>query len=100
MDIQELLSILNCKTMYCHQKFLPSFYHAGNGKELRSTVNHGLIPGGVSLKTGRQAVFFTLVNPIENQDGLGKAYAICHQQESRHTKILGNTFRIQYVGAI
>ena len=33
-------------------------------------VNHGLIPGGVSLKTGRQAVFFTVVNPMVNQDGL------------------------------
>ena len=39
---------------------LPEYiYHVGNEKELRSTVNHGLIPGGVSLKTGRQAVFFT-----------------------------------------
>ena len=25
---------------------------------------------GVSLKTGRRAVFFTVVNPIDNQDGL------------------------------
>ena len=35
-------------------------------------MNHGLIPGGVSLKTGRQAVFFTVVNPMDNQDGLGE----------------------------
>ena len=27
-------------------------------------------------------------------------YATCPKQESRHTKILGNTFRIQYFGAI
>ena len=40
--------------------FTENIYHVGNGKELRSIVNHGLIPGGVSLKTGRQAVFFTL----------------------------------------
>ena len=33
-------------------------------------MNHGLIPGGVSLKTGRQAVFFTVVNAMDNQDGL------------------------------
>ena len=33
-------------------------------------MNHGLIPGGVSLKTGRQAVFFTVVDPIDDQDGL------------------------------
>ena len=34
-------------------------------------MNHGLIPGGVSLRTGRQGVFFTVVNPMDNQDGLG-----------------------------
>ena len=28
--------------------FTEYIYHFGNGKELRSTVNHGLIPGGVS----------------------------------------------------
>ena len=33
-------------------------------------MNHGLIPGGVSLKTSRHAVFFTVVNPMDNQDGL------------------------------
>ena len=35
-------------------------------------MNHGLIPGGVRLRTGRQAVFFTFVNPMDNQDGLGE----------------------------
>ena len=35
-DIQEVQSILHCKTMYCYQKILPSFFHhVGNGKELR-----------------------------------------------------------------
>ena len=55
--------------------------HVGNGKELRSTVNHGLIPGGVSLKTGRQAVFFTEVNPMDNQDGLGET--LCDLSRAR-----------------
>ena len=41
--------------------FTEYIYHIGNGKDLRSIVKHGLIPGGVSLKTGRQAVFFTVV---------------------------------------
>ena len=50
--------------------FIECVYHVGNGKELRSIVNHGFIPGGVSLKTGRHAVFFTVVNPMDNQDGL------------------------------
>ena len=51
-DIQGVLSILH-------------------GKELRSIMNHGWIPGGVSPRTGRQ-VFFTFVNPMDNQDGLGE----------------------------
>ena len=38
----------------------------------RSMVNHGLIPGGASLRTGRQAVFFTTVNPMDNQHGFGE----------------------------
>ena len=37
-------------------------------------MNHGLIPGGVSLKTGRHAVFFTVVNPMDNQDGLEETF--------------------------
>ena len=52
--------------------FTEYFYHVGNGTELRSTVNHGLISGGVSLRTGRQVVFFTIVNPMDNQDGLAE----------------------------
>ena len=31
-----------------------------------------LIPGGVSLNTGRQAVFFTVVDLMDDQDGLGE----------------------------
>ena len=48
--------------------FTEYIYHVGSGKELRSTVIHGLIQGGVRLETGRQAVFFTVVNPMDNQD--------------------------------
>ena len=61
--------------------FTEFLYHVGNGKELRSIVNHGLIPGGVSLKTGRQAVFFSVVNPMDNQDGLGEA--LCDLSQAR-----------------
>ena len=52
--------------------FTECIYHVGNGKELRSVVTHGLIPGGVSLKTGRHAEFFTVVNPMDNPEGLGE----------------------------
>ena len=81
--------------------YTQKIYHVGNGKELRSTVNHGLIPGGVSLRTGRQAVFFTVVNPMDNQEDLGETPCdLSQKQESRHPEILGNTFRKQYFGAI
>ena len=66
--------------------FTECIYHVGNGKELKSIVNHGLIPGAVSLKTGRQSVFCTVVNPMDNRDGSGKPCA--HKQESRHAEYL------------
>ena len=68
-DTEEVQSILHCKTTYCYQKVLPSvLITSEKEKELRSKVNHGLISGGVSLRTVRQAVFFTIVIPIDNQD--------------------------------
>ena len=49
--------------------------------QLRSLVNHGLIPGGVSLRTGRRAVFFTVVNAMDDQDGLGET--VCDLSQAR-----------------
>ena len=80
--------------------FTEEIYHVGNGKELRSTVRHGLIPGGVSLKTGRQAVFFTVVNPMDNQDGFGKTLCDLSKARIAPYKIIGNAFKIEFFGAI
>ena len=44
-------------------------------------MNHGLIPGGVSLRTGRQAVFFTILNPMDDQDGIGET--LCDLSQTR-----------------
>ena len=44
-------------------------------------MKHGLIPGGVSLRTSRQAVFFTVVNPMDNQDGSGET--LCDLPQAR-----------------
>ena len=52
--------------------FTEYIYHVGNAKELNSIIRNGLIPGGNSLKRGRQAVFFTTVNPMEDLYGLGE----------------------------
>ena len=61
--------------------FTEYIYHVGNGKELRSIVNHGLIPRKVSLKTGRHAVFITVVNPLDNQDDSGET--LCDLSKAR-----------------
>ena len=50
--------------------FTEHLYHDGNVSELNSIIRNGLIPGGKSLKRGRQAVFFTKVNPMEDENGM------------------------------
>ena len=44
-------------------------------------MNHGLLPRGVSLKTGRQAVFFNVVIPVDNQDFSGETF--CDLSQAR-----------------
>ena len=90
-------------TVLLPEGFTEYIHHVGNGKEWRSLVNHGLIPEGVSLRTFRQAVFFTVVNPTDNQDGFGETYGfgetLCDLSQARISpmrKILGNAFRMQY----
>ena len=64
---------------------------------MKPIVNNGLIPGGFSKKMGRQVVCFTVVNPMDDKQGLRETY---QKQESHLTKIFGNDFRIRYIGAI
>ena len=52
--------------------FTEYIYHVGNANELNSIIRKGLIPGGKSLKRGRQAVFSTTVNPMEDVHGMGQ----------------------------
>ena len=68
-DIQEAQSILHCKTMYCYQKVSQSFLSRRKRKRIEVNSESWFDPGGVSLRTGRQAVFFTVVIPMDNQDG-------------------------------
>ena len=56
-------------------------------------MNYGLIPGGVSLRTGRQAVFFTIVNPMDNQDGLGETLCDLSQARLAPYKNTGERFQ-------
>ena len=54
--------------------FTKYVYHVGNGKELRSTVRNGLVPGGFSTETCKQAVLFTVVNPMDDEQGLRETF--------------------------
>ena len=49
--------------------------HFARECELNSIIRNGLIPGGKSLKRGRQVVFFTPVNPMEDGNGMGETHA-------------------------
>ena len=73
-DVQEkVLLILHCKTNTLIPKgFTEHLYHVGNANDLNSFITNGFIPGRMSLKRGRQAVFFTTVNPMEDGYGLGE----------------------------
>ena len=61
--------------------FTKFFYHVRNGKELRSKVRNGLVPGGFSTKTGRRAVFFTVENPMDDEQGFRETF--CELSKAR-----------------
>ena len=47
-------------------------YHVGNVSEIHSIIRSGFIPGGRSPKRGRQSVFFTFTNPMDDDNGMGE----------------------------
>ena len=69
--------------------FTECIYHVGNASEMLSIIRSGLIPGGRSLKRGRQSVLFTIVK-ITVWRTLHATWPI---PGSLHTKILGNLFQ-------
>ena len=60
-----ILLIRYCKTMHGSWMSSPS-----NAFEMHSIIKSGLIPGGKSLRTDRQSVFFTAVNPMYARQNL------------------------------
>ena len=83
------------------KRFTEYVYHVGNASELKSIIRNGLSPGGTSLKRGRQAVFFTTVNPMDDEYGMGETPRDLTKPRIAPYKIriLGNAFKIQYFGA-
>ena len=79
--------------------FTEYIYHVGNGKEWRSIVNHGLIPGRVSKQADKLCSSLLWIRWMIKMAKV-KPCSTCQKQESRETKILGNPFRTRYFGAI
>ena len=80
--------------------FAEYIYHIGNAHDMHSIIQGGLSLGGKSLKRDRQSVFFRAVNPMyANQDPEGVQYDL-DKPDLRCTKILGESTKIQYIGAI
>ena len=52
------------------KRFTEYIYHGGNASEVHSIFRCGLIPGGQSLKRDRQSVFFTAVNPMDDDQSM------------------------------
>ena len=61
--------------------FTKYVYHVGHGNEMRSIVRNGLVPGGFSIKTCRCAVFFTVVDPMNDEQGLRETF--CDLSQAR-----------------
>ena len=91
-EIQEImLLILHCKTMYCRRQRkrieVNSEPWCDSREESVSEWADKLCSSQLWIRWIIKMVWV-------------KPYATCQKQDLRHTKILGNTFRIQYVGAI
>ena len=50
------------------KRFTEYIYAVGNVSEVHSKIRSGLIPRGKNIKRGIQSVFFTIVNPMEDEN--------------------------------
>ena len=80
--------------------FTEYVYHVGNASEMNSIIRSGLIPGGRSLKRGRQAVFFTTLNAMEDESGMVESPRDLTKPRIAPQKNTWKRLQIQYVGAI
>ena len=80
--------------------FTKYVYHVGHRNELRSILHNGLVPGGFSTKTGRCAVFFTVVDPLDDEQGLLETFCNSSESKDRASQENLETSSRQYVGAI
>ena len=81
--------------------FTEYIYHVGHASEMNSIIRNGLIPGGRGLNRGRQSVFFTVVYPMEDDNGMVETP--CNLTKPRiapHKKYLETPSTTVYFGAI
>ena len=52
------------------EHFTECICHVGNVSDIHSIIRSGLISGGKSLKRDRQSVFFTAVNPMDDDQSM------------------------------
>ena len=101
-DIQEVQSILHRKTMYCFQKVLTSIFITSETE--KNWGQSCITVWWIVVWFQEESVSNRQTRPILHccesrwmiKMAQEKPYATCHKQESRHTKVLGNAFKIQY----
>ena len=76
------------------EDFTEYIYHIGNVSQIHSVIGSGLIPGGRSLKRDKQSVFFTTVNPMDDDQFL------LGQAKDRSIQKYLDTSSEQCIGAI
>ena len=86
--------------VFLPKKFTKYVYHVGNGKELTSIVHNSLVPGGFSTKTGRYASFFTVVNPMNDEQGLRETFCVLSKERIAPSKNTWKPLQDGYIGAI
>ena len=75
-------------------------YHVGNVREIHSIIRSGWIPGGRSLKRDRQSMFFTAVNPMDDDQSMEEVRCDLDKPRITPYKKLGDLVKIQCIGAI
>ena len=82
------------------EDFTEYINHVENVSEIYSIINSGLIRWGKSLKGERPSVFFTAVNPTDDDKVWKKFDATWTNQGLYHTKTLECLIKTQCIGAI
>ena len=82
------------------EDFTETVYHIGKVSEIHSIIRSGLIPEGRSLNRSRQSVFFTAVNPMDDDNSMEGTPCDLDKKRIAPYKILGDHIKTQCIGAL